>query len=168
MLNFCWLEGVSGIFWITNSWFVYLGGNFRWMYWSVMMNGVLRSRFQSCFKSIAQKLERRCGFTCLMLPVQSKTLRSTILRFWILIWETSAALIWRGDFGKKNRGSLSFFWRTSSSMRRKGLRYRRFGIFWKVICRKDWYPILRTQSGKWFGKNKSLRYLSIQNWSISR
>ena len=27
----------------------------------------------------------------------------------IAILETSAALIWRGDFGKKNRGSLSFF-----------------------------------------------------------
>ena len=29
--------------------------------------------------------------------------------------------------------------------------------------RKDWYPILRTQSGKWFGKNKSLRSLSMRN-----
>ena len=32
----------------------------------------------------------------------------------------------------------------------------------------DWHPILRTQSGKWCGKSRSLRSLSIRNGSIFR
>lgn len=31
------------------------------------------------------------------------------MRFWILIWETSAALIWRGDFGKEKPGIVIIF-----------------------------------------------------------